>query len=142
MEEKQTQNEMWAVVELMGHAQTAGLIRTSDLGGLLRVDVPIEDGFRTEYYGAQAIYAIRVVSEEIARAHVMPSREICAYDTPIVPRAMYEEALHKARRHTEELKHKITVLSKRLTDINSLPSPARMEGGEDGLGRSKEDEDV
>ena len=44
-------NEMWAVVELMGHGITAGIIRTSDLGGLLRVDVPIEDSFRTEYYG-------------------------------------------------------------------------------------------
>ena len=39
-------NEMWAVIELMGHGQTAGIIRTSDLGGLLRVDVPIDDGFR------------------------------------------------------------------------------------------------
>ena len=53
--------EMWAVIELMGHGRTAGIIRTSDLGGLLRVDVPIEDGYRTEYYGEAAIYSIKVV---------------------------------------------------------------------------------
>ena len=52
MEEKQ--NEMWAIVELMGHGVTAGIIRTSDLGGLLRVDVPIDgEGYRTEYYGRE-----------------------------------------------------------------------------------------
>ena len=43
----QNELEMWAVVETMGHGRTAGLIRTSDLGGLLRVDVPVEDGFRS-----------------------------------------------------------------------------------------------
>lgn len=117
----ENKNEMWAVVELMGHAQTAGIIRTSDLGGLLRVDVPVEDGFRTEYYGNQAIYAIRVVSEEIARAYAVPSREICAYDTPIVPRAMYEEALQKARNENGNLLRQVDVLQRRLTTVNALP---------------------
>jgi len=124
---EQTKNEMWAIVELMGHAQTAGLIRTSDLGGLLRVDVPMVDGFRTEYYGNQSIYAIRVVSEEIARAFALPDREICSYDAPIVPRAQYEEALEKARHHNEKLEHQINVLQKRLTTVLSLP-----EGKEEG----------
>jgi len=120
---EQKANEMWAIVELMGHAQTAGIIRPSDLGGLLRVDVPVGEGFRTEFYGNQAIYAIRVVSEEIARAYAMPEREICSYNTPIVPRAMYEEALSKARRHGEALQHQVEVLQKRLTQVNSLPEP-------------------
>jgi len=117
----ESKNEIWAIVELMGHAQTAGIIKTSDLGGLLRVDVPTGDGFRTEYYGAQAIYAIRVVSEEIARAFAIPEREICTYDSPIVPRAHYEEALRKARNQNESLIHEIDVLQKRLTRVNSLP---------------------
>ena len=116
-----SKNEIWAIIELMGHAQTAGIIKTSDLGGLLRVDVPLGDGFRTEYYGAQAIYAIRVVSEEIARAFALPEREICTYDTPIVPRSQYEEALRKARNENETLTHQINVLQNRLTQVNSLP---------------------
>lgn len=117
------QNEMWAIIELMGHAQTAGIIRPSDLGGLLRVDVPVGDGFRTEFYGNQAIYAIRVVSEEIARAYAMPEREICSYDTPIVPRSMYEEALNKARRHSDLQDRTIAELQKRLVSVSALPEP-------------------
>ena len=115
-------NEMWAIVELMGHGQTAGLIRQSDLGGLLRLDVPLDKDFRTEYYGEQAIYAIRIVSEEIARAYALPNREICAYNEPIVPRAQYEEALTKARNYTHELQDHITELERRLTKITSTPA--------------------
>lgn len=121
---EQNKNEMWAIIELMGHAQTAGIIKTSDLGGLLRVDVPTGDGFRTEYYGAQAIYAIRVVSEEIARAYALPERDICSYDVPIVPRTEYEEALRKARYENDGLRHSIEVLERRLTQVNALPEPA------------------
>lgn len=118
---EQNKNEMWAIIELMGHAQTAGVVRASDLGGLLRVDVPTGDGFRTEYYGAQAIYAIRVVSEEIARAYALPERDICSYDVPIVPRSQYEEALRKARNENENLAHQVDVLQRRLTQVNALP---------------------
>lgn len=118
--ESTDKKELWAVVELMGHAQTAGIIRTSDLGGLLRIDVPTGEGFRTEYYGNLAIYAIRVVSEEIARAFALPDREICSYDTPIVPRAQYEEALQKARRANELLEHKVDVLERRLVSVGDL----------------------
>jgi hypothetical protein len=115
------QNEMWAVVELMGHGRTAGIIRTSDLGGLLRVDVPIEDGYRTEYYGEAAIYSIKVVSEEIARAYALPERDIVAYDEPIVPRAQFEEALRQARRKNESLAYQLETLQRRLTAVNALP---------------------
>jgi hypothetical protein len=128
-ENMENQNEMWAIVELMGHAQTAGIIRTSDLGGLLRVDVPAGDGFRTEYYGEQAIYAIRIVSEEIARAYALPDREICSYNEPIVPRAQYEAALQKARSHNDNLQHQIGILQRRLTQVNSLPEPSDKEAG-------------
>lgn len=116
---EENKNEMWAIVELMGHGQTAGIIRKSDLGGLLRIDVPIDEGFRTEYYGEQAIYAIRIVSEEIARAYAMPFREICSYNEPIVPRSQYEEALQKNRKIIEEMQHHIRVLNERLTTVVS-----------------------
>jgi hypothetical protein len=118
-----TQQEMWAIVELMGHGRTAGLIRTSDLGGLLRVDVPVEEGYRTEYYGAAAIYSIKVVSEEIARAYALPNREIVAYDEPIVPRQQYEEALRLARRNNDALNRQIAELERRLTSVAALPEP-------------------
>jgi len=128
----ENKSEMWAIVELMGHAQTAGIIRSSDLGGLLRVDVPVgNEGFRTEFYGASAIYAIRVVSEEIARAHALPEREICSFNAPIVSRAQYEEALGKMRRHTNLLEYKIGILEARLTQVNSLPEPENTETQED-----------
>lgn len=121
MNEKQN-NEQWAIVELMGHAQTAGMIRTSDLGGLLRLDVPMSDGFRTEYYGNAAIYAIRIVSEEIARAFARPDRDICAFDVPIVPRAEFEEALRKSRDELRRLERDNEVLRHRLTSVADAPA--------------------
>ena len=116
------QLEMWAVVELMGHGRTAGIIRTSDLGGLIRVDVPIEDGYRTEFYSDGAIYSIKVVSEEIARAYALPDRNIVSYDEPIVPRAQYEEALREARRRNDNLLYEVEQLKHRLTMIQALPN--------------------
>ena len=117
------QKEMWAVVELMGHDVTAGIIRPGQLGGLLRIDVPIDDTFRTEYLGEGSIFRIRIVSEEIARAYAAPERGIISYDQPIVPRSQYEEALHKSRSTINQLRDQIEILSKRLTSVNSLPMP-------------------
>ena len=119
MEENQI--DMWAVVELMGHGRTAGVIRTSDLGGLLRVDVPVEDSYRTEYYGAAAIYSIKVVSEEVARAYARPDRSVIAFDEPIVPRTEYEAALQKARMENRRLEQINATLRERLVSIPALP---------------------
>jgi len=119
--------EVWAVVELMGHEQTAGIIKTSDIGGLVRVEVPIEDGFRTEYYGEKAIYAIRIVSEEVAKAHAPSHRSINAYDVPIVPRADFEEAMRKANNLNSELRREVAALQNRLTRVNPLPAPEHEE---------------
>jgi hypothetical protein len=120
---EENQGEMWAVVELMGHDVTAGIMRPCEIGGLMKLDVPVDDGFRTEFIGPGAVFRIRIVSEEIARVYARPERGIVAYDTPIVPREIYEQALQKARNENEDLLHKISVLSRRLTDINSLPAP-------------------
>ena len=122
MEEQQ--QEMWAVVELMGHGRTAGRIRSSDLGGLLRVDVPTEDDYRTEFYGAAAIYSVKIVSEEVARAYASPARAVLSYDEPIVPREQYEAALNMARSDNNALLHRIRILEGRLTAVNLLPIPA------------------
>ena len=137
------QVDMWAVVELMGHGRTAGIIRTSDLGGLLRVDVPVDDGFRTEYYGNAAVYSIKVVSEEIARAYALPDRDIMAYDEPIVPRAEYERALRAARSNNRQLEARLSEMQRRLVAVNGLPAGAvDPEAGTDPFDHYDDEEDA
>jgi hypothetical protein len=59
----------WAVLELMGHRRRAGMVEEVEIAGgkLLRIDIPTSGGNVTELYGCSAIYALRPVSEEIAR---------------------------------------------------------------------------
>lgn len=118
---EEIKKEMWAIIELMGHDITAGMIRPGELGSLIRIDVPIEDTFRTEYVGENAIFRIRIVSEEIARAYALPERIIQSFDTPVIPRSEYEKALEKSRDEITRLNSHIQNLSNRLTAINSLP---------------------
>jgi len=64
--------EGWAVVELMGHRQTAGLVSEVTLAGttLLRVDSPAPDGdaiVASQMYGGSAIYCLTPCDEETAR---------------------------------------------------------------------------
>jgi hypothetical protein len=72
----------WAVVELMGHRQTAGLVSEVTLGGttLLRVDTPAPDSeaiVASQMYGGSAIYCLTPCDEATART-VLRS----AYDLP------------------------------------------------------------
>jgi hypothetical protein len=78
----------WAVLELMGHRRRAGMVEEVEIAGgkLLRIDIPVlgkvhqdnvndgppvsgvePGGFVTEFYGCSAVYALRPVSEDIAR---------------------------------------------------------------------------
>ena len=62
----------WVLLELMGHRQRIGRAREEELAGglMLRIDIPTEgEKYVTEYYGASSIYALRPVSEEMARDH-------------------------------------------------------------------------
>ena len=62
-------DDKWAVLELTGDRTTAGLIVESDVENLFQIDIPIgETEFRTEYYSYNAIFKIKIVSEEIARS--------------------------------------------------------------------------
>ncbi len=123
--EVSTGNEMWATVELMGHDQTAGRIsRPSDWGGLLRVDVPSDGAYRTEFIGPSAIFRVRLVSEEIARAFVQPSRAVIAYDTPIVTREQHQAVVHRLEEIQSNLRNQVTELERRLVAVRaSLPPP-------------------
>lgn len=114
------ENDLWATIDLMGHAQTAGKIsRPQDWGGLLRVDVPLDgDTYRTEYYGMQAIYSIRMVSEEIARAYARPVQASLAYDAPIVTREQHESAMRQAERGMDVLRRQVRTLQDRLTAVD------------------------
>lgn len=118
------ENVMWGIVELMGHAQTSGrLSRPADFGGLLRVDVPIEDGFRTEFYGMAAIYSVKITNEEIARAYARPARSVIAYDTPIVTREQHQSVVGRLEDQVNALRDHIAELERRLTSVRGLPSP-------------------
>jgi len=61
--------EGWAIVELMGHRVRPGYAKDVELAGgkMLRIDIPLESGDITEFYGCSAIYSIRPASEEIVR---------------------------------------------------------------------------
>lgn len=104
------QNDMWAIVELMGHIALAGKItKPGEYGGLWQIDVPEGDTFRTEFFGSQSVYRIRMVSEEIARAYA-PRHEVIAYDAPIVTREEHEAAMNSAREIINELRTKLRAL--------------------------------
>lgn len=64
--------EGWAVLELMGHRQRAGLVKDVEMfgGKLLRIDIPCNDETTvTEFYGCASVYSLRPCTEEIARRH-------------------------------------------------------------------------
>ena len=71
-ESKTPRNFGWVLLELMGHRQRIGLAQEEEVAGglMLRIDIPTEgDEYATEYYGASSIYALRPVSEQVARDH-------------------------------------------------------------------------
>ena len=118
-------NAQWAIVEIMGHVQTAGRIsRPADWGGLLRVDVPCDGSYRTEYYGMAAIYAIKLVSEEIARAYAEREAPLAQdYSAPIVTRSQFDDMQRRAERTIMQLNGNLDELRRRLTAVHALPEP-------------------
>ncbi len=121
---EQQPQEMWGLVSLMGHGKTAGRIsKPTDWGGLLRVDVPEGDGFATEMYGAAAIFSIKFVSEEIARAYAQRPTEIAVYDSPIITREQHEEVVRLLTEQKTALRRTVNELQYRLTAVAALPPP-------------------
>lgn len=117
-----TNNNRWAVVELMGHLTLAGRVtQPGEYGGLWQIDIPEEESFRTEFFGTQSVYRIRMVSEEIARAYAVAGHEIIEYNAPVVSRGEFEQALRLVRDENRRLQNANEVLKSRLTAVNSLP---------------------
>lgn len=116
-------NDSWAVVELMGHVTVAGRVtKPGEYGGLWQIDIPEGDTFRTEFFGSQAVYRVRMVSEEIARAYSRPAHEVLEYNAPIITRAEYESAMDKAREAIRHLEHELNTLRNRLVMVQALPA--------------------
>lgn len=116
-------NDSWAVVELMGHVTIAGRVtKPGEYGGLWQIDVPEGEVFRTEFFGSQSVYRVRIVSEDIARAYARPAHQVMEYDAPIVTRAEHENAMQKAREEYYRVQSENEELRRRLTAVKALPS--------------------
>ncbi len=89
----------------------------------MRVDVPEGDGFKTEFYGLGAIYAVRFTSEQIARAFARRTPEIVAYDAPIVTREQHEAVVERLESRNSRLREEIDELRRRLISVRALPAP-------------------
>ena len=78
--------DFWAIVELFGHQRLAGHVTEASVGGcqFVRVDIPAsgEKPAFTRLLGQGAIYAINIVSEDVARAAAssMRSEPVSVYD--------------------------------------------------------------
>ena len=94
MSDNQTEIEGWAILDLFGHQQCAGYVRTVIIGtsGMLRVDVPEVDDLPayTRRYGPGAIYSLTLVTEELARAAVRQLRPSAV--TVYIPKQLPERA--------------------------------------------------
>ncbi len=69
--------ELWAIVEIMGHRRHAGRVTEVHRFGvaMLRVEVPRDDdGFDEHVYAGGAIFGLRRVTEEEARAEAKRMR--------------------------------------------------------------------
>jgi hypothetical protein len=80
--------QTWAIVELMGHVKSAGMVSEETHFGtvLLRLDVPASDGNqpRTEFYGGSSIYRLTPCTEEVAMLVLKRSTpvQIVPYELP------------------------------------------------------------
>jgi hypothetical protein len=137
------QVDTWAIVELMGHVALAGrLTKPSDSMGLWQLDVPEGEDFRTEFFGSQSVYRIRIVSEEIARAYVKPAYPMSAYDAPILTRAEHEQQIERMTDRLSDLQWQNQQLRERLTMVQALPSGNHKADGIDtDYPMSEDDED-
>lgn len=108
--ETQTESGQWAIVEIMGRKVVAGYITQAVQFGLpmLRIDVPATSLYQqfTQDYGAQAIYAITYVSEDVARTTAEANK--------VNPVSVYVPDLAAAQRvmrENEQLRKRLKQLS-------------------------------
>lgn len=112
----------WAVVEVMGHKQFAGLVTEQEVGGtsFVRIDVPEVEGHPafTKLFGAASIYCITPTTEDIAKAVASGYRE-----SPVSLYGLPDEWREKIRQPLQQ----------------ALPSPV---GCDDGWEDDESDDDI
>jgi hypothetical protein len=92
-------DNQWAIVELMGHKVVAGMVAKSEMLGkpMLRVDVPATSAFPefTQFYGETSIYCVTFVSEDVARLTAEQSKvnPVSVYVPDLISRSQYEKAI-------------------------------------------------
>lgn len=102
--------DLWAVVELMGHKIVAGLVSKSEILGipLLRVDVPATTAFPefTQQFGGASIYCVTFVSEEVARrtAESIKANPVNVYAPDLITKERYEADMNEYRKRLEQLR--------------------------------------
>ena len=129
-------NNNWAVVDLMGHTTLAGQVtKPGEYGGLWQIDIPDGDSYRTEFFGSQSVFRVRMVSEEIARAYAVPSNEVIEYDAPIITREQHENAMRQAREQIDKLGREVYELQRRLTIVETplLEEEIKYDGNADDI---------
>jgi len=110
-----SQSESWAVVELMGHVTLAGRVtKPGEYGGLWQIDIPEGESFRSEFFGSQSVYRIRMVSEDIARAYATPGHQVIEYDAPIITRQEHENIVRRISGEYEVIYKELQSLKYRL----------------------------
>jgi hypothetical protein len=122
----------WAIVDLMGHVELAGKItKPGEYGGLWQIDIPEGETFRTEFFGSQSVYRIRIVSESIARAYSNASHEVIEYAAPIITREEHENSMQRAREQYSRIVNENEQLKRKLLAIQALPAGDDAETDED-----------
>jgi hypothetical protein len=116
------QQGQWAIVEIMGRKVVAGYVSQAVQFGLpmLRIDVPATSIFPafTQEYGAQAIYAITYVSEQVAHMTAEASK--------VNPVSVYVPDLADMQRAQLENKR----LRDEVIQLRALPEPANDDDGD------------
>lgn len=71
MEAEKTPFNQWCILELMGHRRLAGRVTEAEIAGksFLRLDVPHKegDGYTTQFYAPDSVYAITPTTEDVVR---------------------------------------------------------------------------
>lgn len=120
----ESQQGQWAIVEIMGRKVVAGYITQAVQFGLpmLRIDVPATSIFPafTQEYGAQAIYAITYVSEQVAR--------MTSESNKVNPVSVYVPDLADMQRAQLENKR----LRDEVRQLHALPKPSDDDDEDDG----------
>lgn len=109
MQQDQTEQGQWAIIQLFGHKTLAGLVSKSEMLGqaLLRIDVPAttaQPAF-TQLYGDKAIYSVTFVSEEVAKktAEAVQMNPINVYVPDLITVQRHEQEVSDLRRQLQRV---------------------------------------